>query len=80
MQTTLRKVGNSRGVLIPAAFLAECGIGTEIEMRQEGRRIIIEPMNPPPRLRWFDSYQAEKDADAWAGITETPAENEDWQW
>jgi len=45
MQTTLRKVVNSRGVLIPAAFLAPCGIGTEIEMRQEGRRILIEPRN-----------------------------------
>ena len=80
MQTTLRKVGNSRGVLIPAAFLAACGIGTEIEMRQEGRRIIIEPMNPPPRLGWFNTYQADKDADAWAGITDTQAESEDWQW
>ncbi|MCX5876142.1 MAG: AbrB/MazE/SpoVT family DNA-binding domain-containing protein [Deltaproteobacteria bacterium] len=61
MQTTLRKVGNSRGVLIPAAFLAACGIGTEIEMRQEG-------------------HQADKDVDAWAGITDTPAESEEWQW
>lgn len=80
MQTTLRKVGNSRGVLIPAAFLAECGIGAKIEMRQEGQRIIIEPMNPPPRLGWFNAYQAEKDMDAWAGITEAPLEDEDWQW
>ena len=80
MQTTLRKVGNSRGVLIPAAFLAACGIGTEIEMRQEGRRIIIEPMNPPPRLGWFDTYQADKEVDAWAGITDTPTENEERQW
>jgi len=80
MQTTLRKVGNSRGVLIPAAFLAACGIGTEIEMRQEGRCIIIEPLNPPPRLGWFDTFQADKNVDAWAGITDTQAESEDWQW
>ena len=80
MHTTIRKVGNSRGVLIPAAFLAACGIGTEIEMRQEGRRIIIEPRNPPPRLGWVDTYQADKEVDAWAGITETPTESEDWQW
>jgi antitoxin MazE len=80
MQTTIRKVGNSRGVLIPATFLAEYEIGTEIEMRQEGRRIIIEPMNPPPRLGWFDTYQADIDVDAWAGITDTQTESEEWQW
>lgn len=80
MQTTLRKVGNSRGVLIPAAFLAACGISTEIEMRQEGRRIIIEPLNPLPRVGWFDTYQADKEVDVWAGITDTQAESEDWQW
>ena len=80
MQTTIRKVGNSRGVLIPADFLAACGIGTKIEMRQEGRRIIIEPMNPPPRLGWFDTYQAEKEVDGWAGIADTPTESEEWQW
>ena len=79
MRTSLRKVGNSRGVLIPAAFLAACEIGTEIEMHQEGRRIIIEPVDSP-RQGWFKGYQAEKDADAWAGIIETPAESEEWQW
>ena len=79
MRTSLRKVGNSRGVLIPAAFLAACEIGTEIEMHQEGRRIIIEPIDSP-RQGWFKGYQAEKDADAWSGIKETPAESEEWQW
>ncbi len=80
MKTTLRKVGNSRGVLIPAAFLAACEIGAEIEMRMEGRRIIIEPLNPPPRIGWFKNYLPENDTDAWEGISETPAESEDWQW
>ncbi len=79
MKTTLRKVGNSRGVLIPAAFLAECAIGTEVEMRQEGQRIIIEPVKAP-RRGWFNGYHAEGDEDGWEGMTETPAENEEWQW
>lgn len=79
MKTTLRKVGNSRGVLIPSAFLEAYEIGMEIEMRQEGRRIIIEPVKNP-RHGWFNNYQARKDADAWEGIAETPAESEDWWW
>ncbi|MDO9068121.1 MAG: AbrB/MazE/SpoVT family DNA-binding domain-containing protein [Deltaproteobacteria bacterium] len=80
MRTVLRKVGNSRGVLIPAAFLAECGVGTEIEMRQEGRGLVIEPVKTA-RLGWFDGYQAENETDAWEEeMTLTPVESEDWQW
>ncbi len=79
MRTTLRKVGNSRGVLIPVAFLSACQISNEIEMRQEGRRIIIEPVQTV-RTGWFDGYQAPKDADVWAGLEETDVEGEDWQW
>ncbi len=79
MKTTLRKIGNSRGVLIPAAFLAACEINTEIEMRQEGQRIIIEPLKTV-RAGWFKGYQAANDTEAWAGLVETTEENEDWQW
>ena len=78
MRTTLRKIGNSRGVLIPAALLAECGISDEIELRLEGARIVIEPVRAP-RAGWFDAYRAEDDADAWEGLP--PEEgSEEWEW
>lgn len=79
MRTVLRKVGNSRGVLIPAAFLESCGIGTEIEMRLEGRSIVIEPVDIP-RKDWFNGYQTAKDQDAWEGLATNTVEEEDWQW
>lgn len=37
----------------------------------------VEPVNTL-RHGWFKGYQAEKDVDAWAGITETPAESKEW--
>ena len=55
MRTPLRKIGNSRGVLIPAALLAECGIQNEIELRLEGTRLIIEPV-PTTRAGWRESW------------------------
>lgn len=79
MRTTLRKVGNSRGVLIPAAMLAESGIRDEIELRLEAGRIVIESVRAP-RSGWFDAYAPEGDADAWQGLTETPVEQDEWQW
>lgn len=41
------KIGNSLGVIIPAGVAKETGINfkTELEIRSEGRRIIIEPVN-----------------------------------
>ena len=79
MKSTLRKIGNSRGVLIPASLLAACEIENEIEMRLEGNRIVIEPVRAP-RLYWFESYQPEQDENAWSDFVETESENEEWQW
>ena len=80
MRTNLRKIGNSRGVLIPAALLAACEIGDAVEMRVENNRIIIEPITPQHRQGWFADYKAEQDTDALAGLTETAIEQDDWQW
>jgi antitoxin MazE len=78
MRTTLRKIGNSRGVLIPAALLAQCDITDEIELRLEGARIVIEPVKHS-REGWFDGYRLEEDEDAWPD-TELDTDNDEWQW
>lgn len=85
MKTTLRRIGNSRGVLIPAPLLAACGITREIELRLEDGRLIIEPAREP-RAGWFmaapASAVASKDAnnaepDAWDG---QPSSSDDSEW
>lgn len=79
MKSTLRRIGNSRGVLLPASLLAACEIENEIELSLDGKRIVIEPVRAP-RSGWFDDYRAEKDRDAWADFVETDIEDGDWQW
>jgi antitoxin MazE len=79
MKSTLRKIGNSRGVLIPASFLAACAIDNDIELRLEDGRIIIEPVKAP-RAGWFDAHTPDTDDDAWSELTETEQEQEDWEW
>ncbi len=80
MRTVLRKIGNSRGILIPAALLAACDITEEVEMRVESNRLVIESVVPQLRQGWFDGYKPEADADAWAELKETPTEQDDWEW
>ena len=80
MRTSLRKIGNSRGIIIPTALLATCDINSEVEMRVENNRIIIEPITPALRQGWFEKYIAEKDTDVLAELKETSVEQDDWQW
>ena len=78
MRTTLRKIGNSRGVLIPAVLLAECGIANDIELHLEGSRIVIEPARPA-RAGWFEAYRADQDDDAWRDLPPS-ADSGEWEW
>jgi len=78
MRTMIRKIGNSRGVLIPAAMLAQCGIGEEVELKLDRQRIVIEPVLPS-RKGWFDGYCAQGDTDAWAEFL-PDADSEEWEW
>lgn len=48
MQITVRKWGNSAAVRIPVAMLDAAGIAVDqpVEVREEGGRLIIEPVVP----------------------------------
>lgn len=80
MKTAIRKIGNSKGVLIPAALIASCNIQDEVTMHVENNRIIIEAADCTPRKNWFSSYNAQNDESAWQGLVETQAEQADWEW
>ena len=78
MRTSLRKVGNSRGVIIPAALLAACEMGEEVDIRLEGKNLLISPIKAP-RADWFKDYQPEADVEP---LAELPMDegNEEWVW
>ena len=80
MKTAIRKIGNSKGLLIPAALIASCDIQDEVTMHVENNRFIIEAANSAPRKNWFNNYETQNDESAWEGIVETQAEQADWEW
>lgn len=57
MRVTLRKMGNSSGVIIPKPFLAEIGATGAVEMAVEDGRIVIEAGARPPRAGWSTASQ-----------------------
>ena len=57
MKTTLRKFGNSQGVIIPKALLAQFGLESEIEMTVTQAGIVLSKPNKHPREGWAHASQ-----------------------
>jgi len=83
MKVKLVRVGNSKGVRIPKPVIAQCGFGTEVEMRVEGRNLVISRGR---RLRegWADAFAAmnregEDRLEDWAAVG-SRWDDTDWQW
>jgi antitoxin MazE len=70
----MRRIGNSSGVLIPAAFLESCQIEDQMDMQQQDGRIVIKPVRRQLREGWFaDTGDASP-----AALAEEQAEALDW--
>jgi len=58
MKTTVRKIGNSRGVLIPRPVLAEVGLESgEAELSVVGNTIVLRPIRKRARAGWAEASQ-----------------------
>ncbi len=78
MHTHLRKVGNSRGVIIPASFIEACSLKDSVDLRIEGSTLVIEALRKP-RAGWFDAYQVEASDDTWNDTLPDDI-TEEWEW
>ena len=80
MLSTIRQIGNSRGVILPAKLLAEAGIGERVDIRIVNGKIVIEPI-AAPRQGWFAAAVPKNAEDAaWDAMSDTELELEDWEW
>lgn len=56
MRTAIRKIGNSQGVLIPKAVLAETNFDVEVDISVENGAIVLRPIRShQPRAGWADA-------------------------
>jgi antitoxin MazE len=87
MLTSMRQIGNSRGVLIPAAFLASCQIEDQVDMQLQDGQIVIKPVKRALRKAWFmpsaaasDGLPAQELGEAQDWGSATLADESDWVW
>jgi antitoxin MazE len=55
MKTTIRRIGNARGVVIPKSLLSQAGIEGEAEIVVEGRSIVIRKTKAQVREGWAEA-------------------------
>ena len=56
MRADVIKIGNSKGIRLPAALLKQCGIGTKVELEVRDNCIILKPAKTV-REGWGAAFQ-----------------------
>jgi antitoxin MazE len=85
MKSNIRKIGNSKGIVIPPAFLAQFKLDkdsdVEIELNKDG--ILIKPIDSP-RVGWeimfSDAINTEaSESDFFQGLS-NEFDDKEWTW
>jgi antitoxin MazE len=82
MRTTLRKIGNAHGVLIPKAMLARTGIDHLVELTIENDAIVLRKPRSAAREGWAEATRALAaaggDARVWPEFANV--DDAEWEW
>ncbi|MGH7646639.1 MAG: AbrB/MazE/SpoVT family DNA-binding domain-containing protein [Gemmatimonadaceae bacterium] len=84
IELKVARIGNSRGVRLPAATLARYEIGTVLVMEERAEGILLRPPGPArPKLSWEDTAAAmaaaTEDWAAWDATTADGLDDAPWQ-
>jgi len=84
MKARIVKIGNSKGVRIPQAFLRQTGLREDIEIEVHDNEIVIRSAERP-RQGWAEAFQAMAargddrllDADS---ASQSSFDRDEWRW
>ncbi|NUO85329.1 MAG: AbrB/MazE/SpoVT family DNA-binding domain-containing protein [Cupriavidus sp.] len=82
MKATIRKMGNSQGVLIPKTILAQLGLENEVEMEIVNDTLVLRRPRQAPRQGWAEaSRQIAAEGDDTLVLGELPnADDAELKW
>jgi antitoxin MazE len=60
MRTSVRRMGNSAGIILPKPVLAELGVkaGDDLSLTLEAGRVVLAPATAHPRAGWAEAAGA----------------------
>ena len=75
------KIGNSKGIRLPAVVLRECGISEQVQLEVADGRIVLYPV-AKPREGWEKAFRATQESDADELMMPETLEDapEEWTW
>ena len=84
MKTALIRIGNSRGVRIPKAFLEECRLQDEVDLEVQDDHLVIRAATRP-RMGWDEAFRrmSERGDDALldeGSLPPTKWDTTEWEW
>lgn len=87
MEVSLRKMGNSQGVVLPKPVLAQIGAeaGGKLSLVVEGGAVTLKPVKPHPRAGWAESSKALAESgddgidDDWLNM-KNEFDDTEWEW
>jgi antitoxin MazE len=83
MKVRLVRLGNSRALPLPKRIIEQCGFGDSVDLRVEGKRLIVAPTRRP-REGWEKAFRAagtsSGDELLLDGIGDNQFDREEWEW
>jgi antitoxin MazE len=82
MRTIIRKIGNSKGIVLPKKVLDQYHLGSEVELVTAKNHIEIHPV-ASKRADWEDRFKAanaEQDEEKLLGDFTNDFDREGWTW
>ena len=82
MKTNLIRIGNSRGIRIPKAFIEEAGLADEVQLRVVESGVLIERVHAP-RVGWREAARKLRERGE-GGLIDEPVPTDfdvsEWDW
>ncbi len=87
MRTRIVKIGNSRGLRLPKAVLAQTGLQDEVEIEVRGNTLVIRAATHP-RDGWDEAFremaalgeEQRADDEPWNTVADHSFDEEEWEW
>lgn len=83
MRSTIRNIGNSKGLILPQNFLKQCLIETEVNIEVKDNQIIISPVEEQKRKGWSEAFsEMAKNGDDQLNMPDVFEDEDfkDWTW
>ena len=83
MLAKIVQIGNSKGIRIPKSVFEQCHFDSEVTLKIDNKKLIVEPVKKKLREGWEEAFKADKKRltkNEKADYIPTKFDEEEWEW